>query len=72
MLAHRLRCNTLACNTFCDCHAHHVSGRCLDSIANYYYKTAGPRTSLWQAMLAGQPAGDGVYWDFLKVDWSST
>ena len=51
----------LACITFCDRHAHHVSGRCLDSIATCYYNTDGPRISLWQAKLAGQAAGDGVY-----------
>ena len=54
----------MAYNIFCDRNAHHASGRCLDSIATYYYSTAGPRTNLWQAKLAGQVAGDGVYWAF--------
>ena len=64
LLAHTATRIILACNTFCDRHAHHVSGRCLDSIATCYYNTAGPRTRLWQAKLAGQ--GDAVYWDFFQ------
>ena len=56
----------LACNTFCDRHAHQVSVRCLESIATCYCNTAGPGTILWQAKLAGQAAGHSVYCNFFQ------
>ena len=49
LLAHTAKCIYWpVIYTFCDCHMLHVSGRCLDSIATYYYNTAGPRTGLWE------------------------